>query len=453
MLRFGFLACEFIIFVTKDLAMQNYEEVINYLYDHLPYYQRSGQSAYKGNLDNTLALDQIFNHPHHNFKSIHVAGTNGKGSVSHMLTSILMEAGYKTGLYTSPHLKDFSERVRVDGQPIDPDFVVQFVNDFLKFNGDNTLEPSFFELTVILAFDYFSKCQIDLALIEVGLGGRLDSTNIISPVLSVITNISLDHMGILGDTLGKIALEKGGIIKPNIPVVIGETHPQTEIIFKGLANNHGAPIYFADQILQVESVGNLNSKTQHFQVSRSGKVVFKNLSLDLLGIYQKKNLSTVLTAVEQLRGQGFLISDEAILDGLNKVVLNTGLKGRWQILSESPLTICDTGHNEGGIREIVNQLKLISYHKLHFVIGVVDDKDIAGILSLLPHKASYYFTNANIPRAMDGNQLMKRAAYFNLIGESFETVELAIAAARKNAGVDDLIFIGGSTFVVAEALS
>ncbi len=452
-MRFGFLPCEFIIFVTKDLAMQNYEEVINYLYDHLPYYQRSGQSAYKGSLDNTIVLDQLFNHPHQNFKSIHVAGTNGKGSVSHMLTSILMEAGYKTGLYTSPHLKDFSERVRVNGQPIDPDFVVQFVNNFLKLNPNNTLEPSFFELTVILAFDYFSKCQVDVALIEVGLGGRLDSTNIISPVLSVITNISLDHMGILGDTLGKIALEKGGIIKSNIPVVIGETHPQTEIIFKGLANSQAAPIFFADQILQAEPVGNLNFKTQHFQVSSGGKVVFKNLSLDLLGIYQWKNLSTVLTAVEQLREQGFTISDQAIIDGLNKVVLNTGLKGRWQILSESPLTICDTGHNEGGIREIVNQLKLIPYQKLHFVIGVVDDKDIAGILSLLPNQATYYFTKANIPRAMDENQLMKRAAYFNLIGESYETVELAIAAARKNASVNDLLFIGGSTFVVAEALS
>jgi dihydrofolate synthase/folylpolyglutamate synthase len=433
--------------------MQNYEEVIAYLYDHLPYYQRSGQSAYKGSLDNTLVLDQLFNHPHHNFKSIHVAGTNGKGSVSHMLTSILMEAGYKTGLYTSPHLKDFSERVRVDGQPIDPDFVVQFVNDFLKLNSDNTLEPSFFELTVILAFDYFAKCQVDVALVEVGLGGRLDSTNVISPVLSVITNISLDHMGILGDTLGKIALEKGGIIKPNIPVVIGETHPQTEVIFKGLAKSQAAPIFFADQIFQIDPIGHVSFKTQDFQVRMSGKVVFKNLSLDLLGIYQRKNCSTVLSAVVQLRDQGFEISDQAIVAGLKNVVGNTGLKGRWQILSENPLTICDTGHNEGGIREVVNQLKLIPYHKLHFVIGVVDDKDIAGILSLLPNKAAYYFTKANIPRAMDENQLMKRAAYFQLTGDSFGTVESAIAEARKNAGVDDLIFIGGSTFVVAEALS
>jgi len=385
--------------------MQTYEEVINYLYDHLPYYQRSGQAAYKDSLDNTIALDVMFDHPHQNFKSVHVAGTNGKGSVSHMLASILMESGYKTGLYTSPHLKDFRERIQINGKKIEKEFIVEFVSEFLSLNSARGVEPSFFELTVMMAFDYFSKNSIDIAIIEVGLGGRLDSTNIITPELSVITNISLDHTYLLGDTLGKIALEKAGIIKRKIPVIIGESHPQTSLIFKGVATELSAPLSFA-----------------------------------------------VIAAVEQLRGQGWNIPESALRTGLDKVCENTGLMGRWQVIGANPGIICDTGHNEGGIREVVTQISQTPYKKLHFIIGMVNDKDIPGVLNLLPRDAIYYFTKAAIPRAFDENQLSKMAAFFNLHGNSFPSVAQAIESAKLNADKDDLIFIGGSTFIVAEAI-
>ena len=432
--------------------MQNYNDVINYLYDHLPYYQRSGPAAYKDSLDNTIALDEMFNHPHKNFKSVHVAGTNGKGSVSHMLASILMEAGYKTGLYTSPHLKDFRERIRINGKMIKKEFVVKFVTEFLRYNSENSLEPSFFELTVLMAFDYFSKNRVDIAIIEVGLGGRLDSTNIITPELSVITNISYDHTSLLGETLGKIALEKAGIIKQKVPVVVGETHPQTSIIFNGIANELSAQLVFADQIFK-SGVGlmSLNNR-QIFTIRRGGEVVFENLALDLLGHYQSKNICTALEAVEELRIHGWLIPEIAIRKGLNNVYKNTGLMGRWQIIGANPRIICDTGHNEGGIREVVAQLRQTPHKNLHIIIGFVNDKDLAGVLNLLPREATYYFTKAAIHRALDENQLMKMAAFFNLEGKSFATVTEALDAARQNAGKKDLIFIGGSTFVVAEVI-
>jgi len=432
--------------------MQTYEEVINYLYDHLPYYQRSGQAAYKDNLDNTIALDIMFDHPHQNFKTVHVAGTNGKGSVSHMLASILMECGYKTGLYTSPHLKDFRERIRINGEKIDPDFVVEFVSEFLGMNTFKALEPSFFELTVMMAFDYFSKNKVDIAIIEVGLGGRLDSTNIIKPELSVITNISLDHTYLLGDTLGKIALEKAGIIKKKVPVIIGESHPQTGMIFHGVASELSAPLDFADQNFKV-GVGLLSKDNrQIFTIRKGEKVVYQNLRLELLGIYQAKNICTVIAAVEQLRHQGWIIPESALRNGLEKVCENTGLTGRWQVIGANPRIICDTGHNEGGMREVVTQISQTPYKKLHFVIGMVSDKDIAGILNLLPRDAVYYFTRAAIPRALDENQLMKMAAFFNLKGKSFPSVAEAVGSAKLNADKDDLIFIGGSTFIVAEAI-
>jgi len=432
--------------------MQTYEEVINYLYDHLPYYQRSGQAAYKDNLDNTIALDITFDHPHQNFKTVHVAGTNGKGSVSHMLASILMECGYKTGLYTSPHLKDFRERIRINGEKIDPDFVVEFVSEFLGMNTFKALEPSFFELTVMMAFDYFSKNKVDIAIIEVGLGGRLDSTNIIKPELSVITNISLDHTYLLGDTLGKIALEKAGIIKKKVPVIIGESHPQTGMIFHGVASELSAPLDFADQNFKV-GVGLLSKDNrQIFTIRKGEKVVYQNLRLELLGIYQAKNICTVIAAVEQLRHQGWIIPESALRNGLEKVCENTGLTGRWQVIGANPRIICDTGHNEGGMREVVTQISQTPYKKLHFVIGMVSDKDIAGILNLLPRDAVYYFTRAAIPRALDENQLMKMAAFFNLKGKSFPSVAEAVGSAKLNADKDDLIFIGGSTFIVAEAI-
>lgn len=432
--------------------MQSYDEVINYLYDHLPYYQRSGHAAYKDSLDNTLALDIMFGHPHLQFKSVHVAGTNGKGSVSHMLASILMEAGYRTGLYTSPHLKDFRERIRINGKKIEKKFIVEFVRTFLKRNREKGLEPSFFELTVLMAFDYFARNEVDISIIEVGLGGRLDSTNIIKPELSVITNISLDHTTFLGDTLGKIALEKAGIIKNHVPVIIGETHPQTSIIFNGIANEREAEVVFADQLFYTGAgLISLDSR-QVFSIRNSKGVVYNQLKLDLLGHYQSKNVCTVIAAVEELRSQGWNISEGALRDGLGKVIENTGLLGRWQVIGANPRIICDTGHNEGGIREVVAQIKQTPYKTLHFVIGMVSDKDIAGVLNLLPRDATYYFTKASIPRALDEQQLMKMADFFNLKGSSYPTVGLALEAARKNALTEDLIFIGGSNFVVAEVL-
>ena len=456
MIGLSFYPSIFIIFVldfvNQNHAMQSYDEVIQYLYDHLPYYQRSGPAAYKDNLDNTIALDKMFGHPHHNFKSVHVAGTNGKGSVSHMLTSILMEAGYKTGLYTSPHLKDFRERIRLNGKMIEKEFVVNFVGEFLRRNEEKGLEPSFFELTVMMAFDYFSKNKVDISIIEVGLGGRLDSTNIIHPEFSVITNISLDHTALLGDTLGKIALEKAGIIKRQIPVIIGETHPQTSMIFNGIAKELAAPLIFADQYFNSGFGLNSPDARQIFNIRKGDKVVYENLRLDLLGRYQSKNICTVLSAVEQLRVLGWKIPESALRSGLEKVVENTGLQGRWQVIGANPRVICDTGHNEGGLREVVAQIKQTPYKTLHFVIGMVNDKDIAGVLSLLPKDAIYYFTKASIPRALDEKQLMKIAAFFKLKGNTYPSVAEALAAARKNAEADDMIFIGGSTFIVAEAI-
>jgi dihydrofolate synthase/folylpolyglutamate synthase len=432
--------------------MRSYDEVMNYLYDHLPYYQRSGQAAYKDSLDNTIALDAMFDHPHLHYKSVHVTGTNGKGSVSHMLASILMEAGYKTGLYTSPHLKDFRERIRIDGKMIGKNFVIGFVSEFLRKNREKNLEPSFFELTVMMAFQSFYMNKVDIAIVEVGLGGRLDSTNIIKPELSVITNISYDHMTFLGDTLGKIALEKAGIIKQRVPVVVGETHPQTSLIFGGIAKEKSAHLIFADHHYHA-GVGLYSTDgRQIFNIRKDGLPIYDQLKLDLLGSYQSKNVCTVLAAAEQLRSQGWNIPEVAIRNGLGNVIKNTGLMGRWQVIGANPRIVCDTCHNEGGIREAVAQIVQTPYKKLHFVIGMVADKDIAGVLNLLPRNAMYYFTKAAIPRSLDENQLMKMASFFSLQGSSYPTVAIALTAAKHHADPDDLIFIGGSTFVVAEVL-
>ncbi len=432
--------------------MERYEEVINYLYEHLPFYQRTGPAAYKDSLDNTLALDRMFGHPHRQFRSVHVAGTNGKGSVSHMLASVFQEAGYKTGLYTSPHLKDFRERIRVNGEMIPKDFVVSFVERFLKGNNDYSLEPSFFELTVMMAFDYFASEAIDIAIVEVGLGGRLDSTNIIAPDLSVITNISLDHTALLGDTLGKIALEKAGIIKPLVPAVIGETHPQTSMIFGGKARENNSPIIFADQVFSSAYSMISTDGKQVFNLKQGTEIVYENLRLDLMGKYQSLNICTAMAAIEQLRQKGWKIDEPDLRRGLEHVMDNTGLQGRWQTIGANPRIICDTGHNEAGIREVVAQLAQTPYQKLHFVIGMVNDKDIVSVLAQLPKDAEYYFTRASMPRAMSEKQLMKMASYFDLKGESYPTVAEAVAAARENSRPDDLIFIGGSTFVVAEVV-
>ena len=429
-----------------------YEEVLGYLFEHLPYFQRKGPAAYKGSLDNTLALDQMFGHPHLKFRSIHIAGTNGKGSVSHMLASILAKAGFKTGLYTSPHLKDFRERIRVNGEMISKSFVTDFVERFLEMNKTANLEPSFFELTVLMAFDYFSAENVDIAVIETGLGGRLDSTNIITPEISVITNISLDHTALLGDSLGKIALEKAGIIKPFVPVVIGETHPQTSIIFEGKALENHALIQFADQKLHAEYAMISMDQKQIFNLKNKDGILFKDLKLDLLGAYQSKNICTLVFTVLEMQKSGWKISEADIRNGLENVTTSTGLAGRWQTIGLNPRIICDTGHNEAGIREVVTQLRQIPHKKLHFIIGMVSDKDITGVLALLPKDAVYYFTKAAIPRALAAHQLMQMAQFFGLNGAAYEDVATALSDAKIYADTNDLIFIGGSTFVVAEVL-
>jgi dihydrofolate synthase/folylpolyglutamate synthase len=432
--------------------MNSYNEALDYLYNQLPMFQRTGPAAYKHSISNTLALDHYYGHPHRNYKTIHVAGTNGKGSVSHMLASILQQSGYKTGLYTSPHLKDFRERIKINGVEVDEGFVAEWTQDFMRKNVEWKLEPSFFELTVIMAFDYFSQDKVDVAIIEVGLGGRLDSTNIISPELSIITNIGYDHMNLLGDTLVKIAGEKAGIIKPATPVVIGETHPETKDVFLEKAAAENSTIVFADQVYRSDySMLGLDGK-HILHVESNGTVLYPNLKTGLGGFYQRKNIPSVLLSCDILKEKGWKISREAIYVGISEVVELTGLRGRWQVIGNNPFTVCDTGHNEDGIRAVVGQLKQTPYKKLHIVLGVVADKDMSKVLALLPTDARYYFTRASIPRAMDENELKRQALAFGLIGEPFPTVSEAMKSAQKNAAPEDLIFVGGSTFVVGEIL-
>ncbi|MFT4673203.1 MAG: dihydrofolate synthase/folylpolyglutamate synthase [Saprospiraceae bacterium] len=389
-------------------------------------YQHVGKAAYKIDLSNTFLLADYLGNPQHEFKSIHVAGTNGKGSTSHMMASVLQEAGYKVGLYTSPHLKDFRERIKINGMMIPKRKVSSFVVKHKDFFKNNKL--SFFEMTVGLAFHYFAESQVDIAIIEVGLGGRLDSTNIISPELSVITNIGLDHTQFLGTTLEAIAKEKAGIIKSKIPVVIGELHPDTKKVFQQVALENNAPIIYSEE---------------------------ENVSLfdcDLKGNYQKKNQRTALVALKILASKGFSISKTDLEKGCNTVVANTGLLGRWQILQQSPTVICDTAHNKEGLMLTMQQLKQTPYRKLHIVFGVVGDKDLEVILPLLPNSASYYFCAPNIPRALHVAILKQKATDFNLIGASYASVRSAFTAALKMAHTDDLVYIGGSTFVVAEVV-
>lgn len=432
--------------------MSQYAEIIDFLYNHLPMFQRSGPAAYKNSLDNTLQLDQLYGSPHRRFATIHVAGTNGKGSVSHMLAAVLQAAGYRTGLYTSPHLKDFRERIRINGAMIPQEEVVSWVSDFRQKNLALALEPSFFELTVALAFDFFARQQVEIAVVEVGLGGRLDSTNIITPEVSIITNISYDHTNLLGETLPLIAAEKAGIIKPGRPVVVSQTQPDVQQVFTEKARQTGSPIFFADQEFSAtEGLLGLDGK-QIFQFYQGKTLRYPDLRCDLPGIYQQLNLPAVLKTIDLLTAQGWNIPPEAVYRGLADVTGSTGLQGRWQVLGANPRVVCDTGHNEDGIRQVVRQIEQTPHQKLHIVFGTVADKDPSKVLALLPRQAHYYFTRAQLPRALDENRLREQAAAFGLAGKAFPTVKQAVEAAKAQAGPNDLIFIGGSTFVVAEIL-
>jgi dihydrofolate synthase / folylpolyglutamate synthase len=428
----------------------NYSQTIEFLYNQLPAYHRIGKAAYKNDLHNTIALDNYFGNPHRKFRTIHVAGTNGKGSVSHMIASVLQEGGYKTGLYTSPHLKDFRERIRVNGNMIPEDEIVTFVSKFKEIIEN--VKPSFFEITVAMAFDYFAREKVDIAVIEVGLGGRLDSTNIITPILSVITNIGHDHMDLLGDTLEKIATEKAGIIKPGVAVVVSETDSVCNEVFIKKAIETGSDIVFADQNFRCSIEENYSATgTRKYRVEEIGKGIYCNGESSLGGDYQSKNIQAVYQVFRMLECV-VNITDEILKEGIQKVKVNTGLAGRWQILSDNPLTICDTGHNREGLEYVISQISRINKNRLHFIIGFVNDKDLSSVLPLFPPDAVYYFTKASIPRALDEVVLKNSAESYGLKGFSFSTVKIAIEAARANASADDLIFIGGSTFVVADAL-
>ena len=419
------------------------------MFNKLPMYHRIGAAAYKADLNNTIQLLQLLDNPQNNFKSVHVAGTNGKGSVSHMLASVFQEAGYKTGLYTSPHLRDFRERIRIDGEMIPEENVTQFIETYK--NKFETMELSFFEMTVGMAFDYFAKEKVDIAIVEVGMGGRLDSTNLITPELSVITNIDFDHMKFLGDTRAEIAYEKAGIIKPGIPVVIGETHPETAQVFIDKAKECNSPIYFADQIFDCDKIHIESAIVQKFDIWKNSELYMEALETPLMGNYQRKNLTTVMCALDLLCSK-FDLSEGDIRDGIGKVIRNTHLMGRWQILCKDPLTVADTGHNVAGITEVVRQLAEMQYGKLHFVLGMVNDKDIDSVLQLLPRNADYYFCKANIPRGLDANILAEKAFEMGLRGQVFESVSHAYRSAVNNAHFGDLVFVGGSNFTVAEVV-
>lgn len=427
----------------------NYKQTLDYLYGKLPMFTRVGAVAFKKDLHNTIAMCEKLGNPQHKFKTIHVGGTNGKGSTSHMLAAILQQAGYKTGLYTSPHLKDFRERIRINGEMITEDFVTDFVAE--QQDTMEEISPSFFEVTVAMAFSYFAKEQVDIAIIEVGLGGRLDSTNIITPELSVITNISLDHTNILGTTLPEIAKEKAGIIKPGIPVVIGEQQEETKALFIQKAVESNSRITFADQELHIT---NLVKKEKYLNadVFSENAPLYQHLELDLNGSYQRKNILTVIQSIQILKEKGYQIADEALYAALKDVKGLTGLQGRWQTLGENPLIICDTGHNIGGITEVVQNINDTPHDQLHVVIGMVKDKDISGVLKLLPKDAHYYFCKPELERALPAAELAEEAKQYELIGDVFPTVQLAFQAAKDNADSNDMIFVGGSTFVVAEVL-
>ena len=434
-----------------------YNEVTEYLYSQVPSFEKQGTTGYKEGLSTTLKLDEHFEHPHEHFRSIHIAGTNGKGSVAHSIAAMLQVYGYRVGLYTSPHLVDFRERIRVNGTPIPEDYVVEFVNkekDFFE-----PLGPSFFEITTAMAFKFFKDSNVDIAVVEVGLGGRLDCTNIITPILSVITNISLDHTQLLGASLEQIAMEKGGIIKPGIPVVIGEATPETRPIFEALAAEQKAPIHFAEDDDEVEITSATSLAEGGFRYTAKHLADF---TAELSGIYQPKNMNTIVVAMHQLMDSGYLCkcydpeNNRKIQEEMNLALQNvtkiTGLMGRWQTVGHNPTIVCDTGHNVAGWQYLSKQLASVECKQLHIVIGIVDDKDIYGIMSLLPKEATYYYTKGSTKRAFPETSLKVFGDQFGLKGECYPSVPEAVKAATNAASPDDFIFIGGSTYVVADFL-
>lgn len=425
--------------------MTPYEDTVAYLFNQLPVFQHIGAAAYKPGLENMLALAAAVNNPHKAFKTIHIAGTNGKGSTSHLLASVLQEAGYRVGLFTSPHLVDFRERIRVNGVPIEKEFVIEFVARYRE--ASEQVQPSFFELTTLMAFAYFAQQQVDIAVIETGLGGRLDATNIVEPMLSIITNISLDHTHLLGNTLVEIAGEKAGIIKPHTPVVIGEAEGDVRAHFRTIAQSLQAPIYYADEECYIEQANPRPTGGWVYSTS-----TYPELESELGGVYQQANAATVLTAVVQLQVLGYPINEAAVRAGFAQVIANTGLQGRWQQIATNPTTICDTAHNTAGIAQVVAQLAATPYHHLHIVLGMVGDKDIEGVLSLLPPTATYYFCQPSIARALPATQLQQQAAHHQLQGNSYATVAAAYHAAKVAATPRAFIYIGGSSFVVADLL-
>ncbi|MGL5319118.1 MAG: bifunctional folylpolyglutamate synthase/dihydrofolate synthase [Bacteroidales bacterium] len=426
--------------------MSKYKKTLDYLYSRLPMFQRVGGSAYKEGLDNSLALCAHLDNPQDKYKVIHIGGTNGKGSVSNILAAILQTEGYKVGLYTSPHLVDFRERIRVNGEMIPEEKVVHFIDHIKHFSEQ--ISPSFFELTMAMAFQHFADEDVDYAIIEVGLGGRLDSTNIVKPILSVITNISFDHVQFLGDTLPKIAAEKAGIIKYKTPVVIGETTPETRPVFELNASEKNAPLLFAEEEDVILRASLHHNSHWLFQTSDFGMVEGQ-----LGGLCQQKNAATILTAVRQLRQMGITLSETSVKQGFSEVIQLTGLRGRWERLREEPKVICDTGHNEAGIAQIIKQLDSEQYSQLRMVIGMVNDKDVTKVLSMLPKNAVYYFTRASIPRSLDEVTLQQKAFEAGLKGNCYSSVMEAYESVLKEANKSDLIFIGGSTFIVADLLT
>jgi dihydrofolate synthase/folylpolyglutamate synthase len=425
----------------------NYQQTIEYLFTRLPMFSRIGADAIKKDITNTVQLCASLGNPHKKFKSVHIAGTNGKGSVSHMLAAILQTAGYKTGLYTSPHLKDFRERIKINGTMIRQEFVVDFVQ---RMQADvEELNPSFFEITVAMAFDYFAKEKVDIAIVEVGLGGRLDSTNIVTPELSVITNISLDHTNVLGDTLEKIAFEKAGIIKPAVPVVIGETSAETKMVFEKSAAEKNTSIVFADQV-RYATGWKIEKSMLAVEIANLARDEHETYYLDLTGYYQTKNLVSVLEAVAQLQLKDWKMSHVQLHKALRHVKKLTGLHGRWEIIQQHPMVVLDVGHNLEGMKQIVSQIEMTDYNNLHIVIGMVKDKDIENVLKILPKEATYYFTRATIPRAVPETELARKAEAVGLNGEPFANVNAALEKARSHAGKEDLILVCGSVFVVGE---